>query len=674
LDLEDFCFQFQQEILAEANIEDVEKFTEDVFVDRMIEYLHEAQEIENGIACSFKGYGMKVNGYDINTQNNAIDIFVADYFGYQSGSVQKIGKNEIETAFKRAANFLLKSLKGHHEKLEESAEVYDLSKIIYDTKNELKRSRIILLTDRISGSLPGRTETNDGIEISYQIWDIERLFRFVTSGMKKEPIEVNFVDEFGTCIPCISCNGSSEIYDTYLAIIPGFILAKLYDRWGTRLLERNVRAFLQARGKVNRGIRDTIIEEPNMFLAYNNGITVTASFVETEHLSSGGLGIKNIYDFQIVNGGQTIASIWHTHVHRKAPIDDVSLQMKLTVITDSEKTEEIAPLISKYSNTQNKVNTADFHANDPFHINLEKISRSIWAPDPTGGGQQTIWFYERARGSYDETRNREMTDAKMKRWSAIHPRKQKFDKLFLGKVEKTWMMQPHIVSRGAQKNFADFSIDLKEGNASEVDEDYFKDLVAKIIIWKNAERIISAQNIPGYRANIVTYSISWLLSLTGFRIDLPTIWKNQEISDALRETIDFLGYKVRDHITDTTSNVTEWCKKEICWKKIIQKRIEIPTSLQNELIDTSKASMIEGRQPSKEELELVEWVSSISPDIWFSIARWGKLTKTLESWEKSISFSMGRIIARGKRPSIKQAIQAKKIYDKANRMGFKPTS
>lgn len=675
MEIEEFAFQLHQEILAEANIKDEEKFTEDVFVERMIDYLHEAQELENGIACSFKGYGLKVNGYDINTQNNAIDILVADYYGLsESDPIQKIGKTEIETAFKRGTTFLLKSLKGHYEKLEESAEVYDLAKSIHDSKQDLRRARVILLTDRISGSLPATTENMDGLEITYQIWDIERLFRFVSSGMKKEPIKVNFSEEFGVILPCIYNKDCSGLYHAYLTIIPGEILSKLYDKWGTRILERNVRAFLQARGKINRGIRDTIISEPNMFLAFNNGITVTASSVEIEKIPSGGYGIKSIYDFQIVNGGQTVASLWHTNTQKRAPLSDVSLQMKITVINNSEKIEIIAPLISKYSNTQNKVNTADFHANDPFHISLEKISRTIWTPDPTGGGQQTVWFYERARGSYEETKNRERTPAKMKRWDTIYPRKQKFDKLMLAKVEKTWMLQPYMVSRGAEKNFVDFSIDLKEENMSEADEDYFHDLVAKLIIWKNAEHIVSRQNMPGYRANIVTYTISWLLHLTGFKLDLINIWKKQDISDSLKESLDLLANEVRNHITSTSYNVTEWCKREDCWEKLKEKKVSLPDSLMTELIDTSKPTYkIEGREPNDEEKQAVEKVSSISSETWFKIARWGKLTKTLESWEKGISFSTGRIISRGKKPSYKQAIQAKKIYEKALRMGFNST-
>ena len=390
-----------------------------------------------------------------------------------------------------------------------------------------------MLTNGITGNLPARTENEDSIGINYQIWDLERLYRFINSGMKREPVVVDFEEEFGCPLECLCADDGNGIYTTYLSIIPGETLSALYEKWGTRILERNVRAFLQVRGKVNKGIRDTIISEANMFLAYNNGITVTADNVEINKLSDGKLGIKKIKDFQVVNGGQTVASLWHAKLKDKASLATVFLQMKLTVVNSPEKIEEITPLISKYSNTQNKVNTADFYANDPFHLDLEKISRTTWAPDPTGGGQQSIWFYERSRGAYDETRNRERTPAKIKVWDLLYPRKQKFDKLMLAKVEKTWGLEPYKVSEGAQKNFVDFSIDVKAQNRNSVTNEYFMDLVAKLIVWNETERIVSSQNIPGYRANIVTYTIAWLLVLTGHRINLGEIWKKQAISDAL---------------------------------------------------------------------------------------------------------------------------------------------
>lgn len=672
--LEEFASDFHNQIMAEAHMEDEEKFLEDVFVDRMIDFLHDAQELENGMVCSYKGYGMKVNGYDLNNEENTLSLLVAHYEGSPLSIASKVGKADVEAAFKRALTFLTRSRKGYHEKLEQSCEVYDLAKTINKNGN-IRKARIILLSNGLTGRRPAVTEEVDGLEVMYQIWDLERLFHFVSSGMKRDPVVVDFVEETGAPLPCLKVVDSENVYTTYISIVPGNVLLGLYDRWGTRLLERNVRAFLQARGKVNKGIRDTITAQPHMFLAFNNGITVTGEEVEIEELSGGGIGIRKVKDFQIVNGGQTVASLWHTQTKKKACVDSVAIQMKLTVLSNPDKIEEITPLISKYSNTQNKVNTADFQANDPFHISLEERANTVWAPDPTGGGQVTKWFYERARGSFDEIRNRERTPARIKAWDAVHPRKQKFDKLMLGKVEKTWRLQPQKVSLGAQKNFADYTIDLKEEGIDSVDEGYFKGIIARFIIWQAAEKIVSAQNIPGYRANIVTYTLAWLIKLTGNRLNLPAIWDKQDIGDSLREAIDYFAHKVREHITDTELNVTEWCKKDACWKKLEEKEEVLPESLKKELLNTGIPVGRPGERPlGDEDHQLIAWTVNLGKDFWKKLSRWGSVTGSLEPWQNSIAFSIGKALARGKDPSYKQARQGKKMYDKAMRLGFNPDS
>ena len=93
-----------------------------------------------------------------------------------------------------------------------------------------------------------------------------------------------------------------------------------------------------------------------------------------------GLVIDSIKDLQIVNGGQTTASLFHTRRSDKADLGEVFVQMKLTVI-DDEKSEEVVPRISEFANTQNKVNAADFFSNHPFHVRME----SFFSPDMGAG-------------------------------------------------------------------------------------------------------------------------------------------------------------------------------------------------------------------------------------------------------------------------------------------------
>ena len=181
-----------------------------------------------------------------------------------------------------------------------------------------------------------------------------------------------------------------------LVVMPGKLLAQIYGLYGARLLEQNVRTFLQARTKVNQGIIRTIEESPGMFFAFNNGLTATAAEVELSQAANGGLGVSAMRDLQIVNGGQTTASILYAQDRDKAVLDEVFVQMKLSVV-DSERISDVVPLVSRYANTQNRVSEADFFSSHPFHRELERISRMTPAPARAGSLVSTKWFYERKR-------------------------------------------------------------------------------------------------------------------------------------------------------------------------------------------------------------------------------------------------------------------------------------
>ena len=250
--------------------------------------------------------------------------------------------------------------------------------------------------------------------------------------------------------------------------MPGRVLAQIYDRWGARLLEQNVRVFLQARSKVNRGIRRTIETQPQMFFAYNNGLTTTAEAISLSP-SDGSLLLRRLKNFQVVNGGQTMASIHAAHRGR-IDLSQVFVQMKLSVV-DPERANEIVPSISRFANTQNRVNAADFFANHPFHIRMEEFSRRILAPSPDGTFRESKWFYERARGQYADARSL-LTSAGRKKFDLDYPRAQLFSKTDLAKYLNVWRGKPHTVSMGAQKNFADFASSV--GSEWEKDADFFQ--------------------------------------------------------------------------------------------------------------------------------------------------------------------------------------------------------
>jgi hypothetical protein len=536
---------------------------------------------------------------------------------------------------------------------------------------ETARLRLYLLTNSITSVSSVPDSSLYGIPVSCEIWDLARFHRMATSGTLSEPIVVEFDDP----LPCLATPETDEDFSVFLTILPGTALAGLYGQYGTRLLELNVRSFLQAKGAVNRGIRDTLLTGPERFLAYNNGITATASTVDFCPLAGGGQAIRRIHDLQIVNGGQTTASIHYAHVRDKADISGVFVQMKLTVVTP-EWLQEIVPEISKYSNTQNKVTLVDFSSNHPFHVELEKITRSLWAPAADGSGQETRWFYERARGQYADALARERTPARQRTFKTLHPLRQKFTKADAAKFEHSWDQLPHIVSRGAEKNFREFMIRLGE-RPPPVDAAYCQRLIAKAILFRTTEKIVSAHQFGGYRANIVTYTIARLAHETGQRIDLDRIWREQRLSPALAAAIDDLCVPVHGVITRPVrvANVTEWAKRPECWSRVLDIEWRLPDQLRDELIDLSAAAS-RGRhaaQPSETDLSHIAAVTSIPAADWFAVARWAKETHNLQPWQRQIAFSIGEYVSKGWNISPKQAAQAQRLMDEAERLGFRPS-
>jgi hypothetical protein len=362
------------------------------------------------------------------------------------------------------------------------------------------------------------------------------LHQMLSSGNRRETIEIDFKKDFDQFIPCLEIRNGNKNYQTVLGVFPGNILADLYEKYGARLLERNVRTFLQARGKVNKGIRTTLNTEPDMFLAYNNGITGTAESIRLNINENGIQEISYLKDFQIVNGAQTTASLYHTRKKDKANLSSTFVQAKICIVDDSKKIDAIVPLISRFSNSQNKVSEADFYANDPFHLEIETLSRSVWAPAQHSSNQQTHWFFERSRGQYNDEKSK-LTSAQLKKFNLENPSRQKFSKTDLAKFENTWLQLPWIVSLGSQKNFRDFSARLSERKGFKADLDYFQKLVAKAILFRSAEKIVSGMEFGGYRANIVTYSLAWLSFISYQRIDLDKIWRRQLISQTLEAAI-----------------------------------------------------------------------------------------------------------------------------------------
>jgi hypothetical protein len=585
-EMNEFSELLSQDIINQAQIDGT--FIEDKFVEIFTDYLIESGEIDDITICYHKSRGLKVNGYYINTEENRLDLFVAIYNGVYPP--EKITKSEVDSTFKWVVSYLKKTLEGYHFSLEESSPPFDMSMNIYNQRGVLRNIRFFLITDS-TANLDSSEESDDGtLHITKHLWDIRRLYRLRSSGNHREPIEIDFEKDCGGSVPCLPMSHSNEVYTSYLAIIPGKILFEIYRKYGSRLLERNVRSFLQVKGNVNKGIRKTIIEEPHMFLAYNNGLSATAETVVVNTKFDGDHCIRSVKDFQIVNGGQTTASIYNAHIKDKVDLSDIYVPIKLTVLQDPGMIDSFVPKISAYANSQNKINIADFSANNPFHVKLEELSRTIWAPVQKGMHLQTRWYYERARGQYLVEKGRQRTAADKKAFESIYPPSQKFTKTDMAKYENTWNQLPHIVSRGAEKNFNEFMAQHSKSNGFTPDKQYYGHLIAKAILFKQTEKIVQKHSDKGYRANIVTYTLALISYKTNKRINLDLIWKDQGLSSVLENTIANLSKEIRLYITTQSGggNITEQCKKAQLWEDIRDLPIELPDELLNELVDMTQ--------------------------------------------------------------------------------------
>lgn len=671
--LNEFYTRFREEVLCSIDTDTSGWTTEDFLTNVMLEYLEDAGEVTDPVICPFRGYGLQLNAYAISEDGDTVDIFVSIYS--DADQPRSVSQTDIDAAIKRAIQLYHRAINDLYTAFQKDNDTYEFAITLHQSKDIIKKVRICALTNGLVKPIALKNISIVSADVSFGLWDIDRLYRCVTSGKMRETIEIDFEERFHTTIPCIE-NASSEKYCVYLSILSGEVLAALYEEFRDRLLEKNVRSFLQVKGGVNKGIRDTLKDEPDMFLAYNNGISVTAESVEIVRDENGKPSIKRIRDMQIVNGGQTTASIYNARIDKKAGVDlsKVYVQMKLSVIRSPEDMDKIVPRISTFANTQNKIQIADFSANDPFHRRIEELSRTIWAPAVNGQKSQN-WFYERARGQYADMLTRESTARRKKEYKETHPL---FTKTDLAKYENTWDQLPFQVSEGAQKNFHKFMLRLKERKGFVPDESYYRNLIAKAILFRQTEKLVQKQQYGGYRANIVTYTLAFISFKTAQRIDLERIWKEQSLTPALEQEIIDTSRFVQQLIVNPPggANIGEWCKKEKCWQTIRDYDHNISDALQSELVSVAKPAAVSIQTATsinaitEEEQKLIDEAAAIPAETWFALSRWAKETKNFQPWQRSLLFSVGTLVGRGQKPSVKQANHAMKAYKEAREKGF----
>lgn len=463
-----------------------------------------------------------------------------------------------------------------------------LNRNLLETKiRKTKGSKIVKSTKKIK-----KADFN-GKPLEINIWNLERFYEKEKS-FSSDPIVIDFRNDY-SCdgIPCIKGNiGENLGYEAYIAIIPGKLLSEIYIEHGSKVLEGNVRAFLGTSGSksVNSGIRRTINTEPDKFFTYNNGIATTAADVETKE-KDGQLYITKIVDLQIINGGQTTASLAEAVLKKTNPeLNGIFVPMKLTVIDDRETENEdgvrfydqMVQNIAKYANSQNKVTAADLFSNDPFHIWMEKMSKKIFAPAihysvPTG------WYYERSRKRYEQEQFKLKSETDRKRFRAKYPKEQLITKEQLGMCLTTMKEQPNIVAKGKNFVIKEFNTIISQDyktNKGCFNEFYFKKCICAAIIYRTVDNYLESHKdsakrptgfwykAGGYKLDIVPYTIAKIIHSVpaGFTLDWNYIWNRQGLSPAFMHEIEIVTKMTNDFICDSHGViVTEYCKRPETW-------------------------------------------------------------------------------------------------------------
>ena len=635
--------EFRSDLLAAAasRAETHSTGLREAFVEEVLERLREAGELPDAEACPEQVAGQRnrrieLDAFAYDDADDSLHLFIAIRDGGEE-MPPTIGLQDAKNlGFGRLMGFFEQARSGWLTKnTEESRPLWALARRV-ETSGKPSAVRLNILTDRMVSErvrdIPGE-QTAEGVPVTFQIWDITRLKRIHEARNVRDDLLVDFSSLAGGGLAALPAAAGFGDYDAFLTVIPGEVLADIYIRHGSRLLEGNVRTFLGRRGSTNKGIAETLAKEPARFFAYNNGIAATASAVTTIPGPGKTLVLAGVTDLQIVNGAQTTASLASLQRDGKLPASTVFVPMKLSVVKP-EVAADLIPRISRFANSQNGVRASDFFANHQFHQRMEEISRRILAPAIGGSQVQTHWYYERARGQYlnDQT---VMTAAQRERFARMSPRDQVITKTDLAKVENCFDQLPDIAAKGAEKSFTEFAERVTKAWADErqrklYGDDWYRGAVARVMLFRATEGLVS--DAPwyegGYRAQIVAYTTARLAALAhtesaGGQLDYARIWAAQTVGEVLERQLLMIAEVMMNILRNPPlagQNISEWAKQQACRRTALETPVPIDSGLGRYLIgkDDTRAA----NRGHRDTQRVTEGLVALTEVIEFGAAGW----------------------------------------------------
>ncbi len=575
MEIEEYREQFIDQLRFDADHEGTEPETQ--FILKTLEELETIGELNDPMPMSIeirgkRGRIMALDAYAYDEADSAL-ILIASDFTNKRDVTNTLTNTRITDLYTRMRNFLDEAVNGNMgDYCDDSDPAIILAKEfrkkigkgMLDT--EILRFKFYILSNSVLSKQVKNVAQEDFLErpVELNIWTLERMFQTFTSDAS-EIVEFDTKDFDCDGIKYLKADlGDNSEYDAYLGIVPGKFLADIYLKYGSKLLQGNVRAFLSVRGKVNKGIRSTIINNPENFFTYNNGIAIVARSID---FSADRTRITHFKDLQIINGGQTTASLANAIIRKedKKGMKNLFVPMKLTVLNvendmseeDVERYNDITKTISKCANCQNPVSDADFFSNHPFHVMMEKLSQKVLAPPVAGRPYQTRWFYERSRGKWEQEQMK-LTQAQRKTFCEKSPKNQVVKKEKLAKCLNTIKMNPHQVCQSSAINFnrfADYVEDLYDKSKDSINEEFFKKGICSVIMFDELDVMANKSEwYPkgGDKAQIVPYTIAKLMYLLPKDADLDwkTIWNKQTMYPALANELIRLAFVTQHFLTE----------------------------------------------------------------------------------------------------------------------------
>ncbi len=656
-------------------VQDLADTNETDFNTEMARYyldcMEDCDEVSTPEICTFAEGRAKLTAYDYNDEAESLDLFL---FVHATPLASRIDAR-VKSGFNYLQEFYNQCIKKkspfNGAESEFDSEVQDAINIIREAKGKVNVIRFYLLTDGAvsSNDIHTHMEDEDGVLYEYHIWDIASIYRQDQIKQGNGKIEIDFEndikyyvtnknsqnkEQMPPKIQCLKVEDDNPSVDTYLAIISGDVLAKVYNQYRTLLLEKNVRAFLRNKSKVNQRIMTTIKKTPEMFFSYNNGISTTASEVELKQTGRVQY-ITKLKDWQIVNGGQTTASI---ACATGCDLSKVFVQMKVSVVKDKEKYEEIVKSISKCANSQTSIKLSDFESGEEYLVKLEKLSKEEISPI-----SNKKWFFERMRGQYTDTRA-SLGDLEEKSFKTEFPKRQMLTKTDIAKVMMIWDMKPHLACNSREKCFASYMSALKRSQ-SNIDATYWHKIVALSILYKAIEDSFEKRcGQKGFKSRTTAYTMSAISYLTNQQLNLAYIWKNEKVQPQLEEVIEREIVKINEFLDQDNSR--SFTKNAKCWEelKVMIEGRSIPTSL----LATEEE---EAEDYNEDEKNIIAQANAITIDWWHSMLVWAKSENRLSLIERRTATSYIKKIGNGRYiKKFKAAEKAIALKEKAEALGF----